>query len=478
MIKGSSITARPRLRRLWLRCAEPETGRAIFTPVSLLHLKAQVLYITGDWTRSESIYRLVLRAAELAGDSGQAATFKCHLGLVLYNLGNYDEALQLEQAAFDHDIADGNLAQAVKPLTNIGNIHKGRGDLEKALDSYNRALELAKQSNDEHDIGICLGDIGLIHWYRGENGLAMTCYLEKLAIAERMQDLYNLETTYANIGSVRLTSGDLSEAERYYRLQLDIALRIGDRASERVAYNNLCGIFENRGDFRLMLEFYTKSFKIAEEMGNRSGMRIVLGNLGTVHQQLGQFEKAEQLFRRSLALARELGDKRGTGIALCSLGVLHRKLGDMTSALRELEEAVGLLEPIRANDYLTEAQYQLALTMMVSGDRDQAGILAERCLRDASALGRDEYVYRSRLLQLELGLGADGVGMDDAAAALRSLAPPPGRPDLEAERLYLLWLATGGKPDRDAALAALHGLAGKEYDPEIIGRIARLEPAP
>jgi tetratricopeptide (TPR) repeat protein len=223
-----------------------------------------------------------------------------------------------------------------------------------------------------------------------------------------------------------------------------------------------------------MLELYGESLRIARELGTRTGERIVLGNLGSVWQHLGEHSRAEGLFRQSLALARELGDRRGSAIALLSLGTLDRKLGRNDAAVTELSEAVSLLAPIRSNDYLAEAQLQLARSLAIAGDLDRATAVARDSLELACTIGRVDLAFAAELFEAEIALAA---GRDPATVGreLMGLAVPDRQDALAGEWHYLRWRCTGAADERAAALAALSAAVAACKDPEIKARIAELK---
>lgn len=313
-----------------------------------------------EWGKLNDFLRLNEEALKLAEElRHKRAEAICTNNIGFYHLqfSNYSKALEF----FNRSL---NLVEEIgekpKPeiLNNIGIIYKHLGEFEKALDYLNRALDIDKGFGEPYYIALDLNDIG---------------------------------TTLRHMG---LISGDLKilkSALEYYQQCLELAKSI-ERGKNRLqievtVYNNMGTIFSDLNDYEKALNYFNQGYEKAVSIQEARDMGMLLNNMGIVHSNMGNYEDSTEYFLRSI----DLGNRLESGIILweayLELARNFVKQNRKVEALDKYEESINQIEKIRSQINLEEFKasymgtdkrleaYQEIISLLVSLHVDNPGQL-------------------------------------------------------------------------------------------------------
>ncbi len=227
-------------------------------------------------------------------------------------------------------------------LGNLGLACRDLGQVEKAIEYYERALAIAGEIGDRRNEGAWQGNLGIAYRNLGQVEKAIEYYERALAIAGEIGDRRGEGNRLGNLGNAYRNLGQVEKAIEYYERALVIAGEIGDRRGEGADLGNLGIAYSNLGQVEKAIEYYERALAIDMEIGDRRGEGADLGNLGNAYRDLGQVEKAIEYYERALAIAGEIGDRRNEGVWLGNLGIAYRNLGQVEKAIEYYERALAI----------------------------------------------------------------------------------------------------------------------------------------
>ena len=182
-----------------------------------------------DATKAEVLAREALEISEaidyLLG-KGDAYNI---LGLLQYYQGNYDEALRLQFLSLEAKQAVADWMKVCRTYNDIANIYAEKGDLKSAVDYYQRALDVAKETDNKRMVTKLLGNIGTIFHEQEDYENALSYYQQCLERADTA-DSYYWQTIFvieANIGYIKKNQGDLGGALAYFTSSLKWREKVG-----------------------------------------------------------------------------------------------------------------------------------------------------------------------------------------------------------------------------------------------------------
>jgi Tfp pilus assembly protein PilF len=168
---------------------------------------------------------------------------------------------------------------SIRVLAGLGHAYKDRGDLDRAVDAYARALALTPPPDQASSIHNNLGNIE-----RQEN---------KLDDAERdlrqalVLNPSNVEA-YNNLAVVLLIGGRADDAERV----LDQALAANPNVAS--TYTNLGAIYANRQELDRARQAFESAIRLDPDSGDAHN------DLGSLYRMRGERALAEREFREAL----------------------------------------------------------------------------------------------------------------------------------------------------------------------------------
>ena len=232
-----------------------------------------------------------------------------------------------------------------------GNAHFKRGEMEMAIQAYNRALQL------DPSFGRPYSNLALAYLTQGQ-------YAEAILLYEKSLELLNSDkdkaVSWNGLGNIYRCINDYENAVAAYQkaAQLDpetAGMRDGtnnpqvDQSMNRSqTWNDLGEAFFKAGTY----DKATNAFYKAIEMGPNNGWPYA--NLARIFVSQAQFEKAIALCQKSIQLLKDDKDK---AVVWNLLGNAYRKLNDYDNAVKAYQKAVMLAD--EGVNLLTRARFSL-----------------------------------------------------------------------------------------------------------------------
>ncbi len=302
----------------------------------------------GDYARAEELSLRALGTAERSGDAARLAGVLAGLGRQARLQGETDVSLAyMERALALYDQA-GERTGAARTVNNIGIAHSLRGEFDEAMRAFRRGVAVFQELGQREDVANGLNNIGIVYRRQGQLDLALEHFQQSLAVREELGDKLGMAGSHNNIALVRQNRGDFAGALESSGRALALAEELGNRDEIANVLTNMGVTYRLQGDHAPALEYYTRTLRLREELKDRGGQANVLRSLAILHELQGQPARALELAERSIALARETGLREVLADALATAGGALQVLGRLDEARRALEEAVRVVEELRA----------------------------------------------------------------------------------------------------------------------------------
>ncbi|WP_441291469.1 ATP-binding protein [Sorangium sp. KYC3313] len=416
---------------------------------------------------------LALATAPRAGSGAAAERALRALGAiepVLSTRGPFGAQLELlDRALAAAEALAADPRVVARALAARGRARRLRGQAEAALEDLERARAQAAALGAEALLSGIVTDLGVLHHGRRDMERARDHYAQALALHRALGDRRAEGRVLGNLGALHHDERREGEAAAYYEQAIAIAAEVGDGRMEGIFSTNAGLLEQERGAPAQARRRYERAAAILGEVGDLRLLAITLGNLGALHHEEGRLADARACHGRAVGLLREVGDRRSEGIALCRLGAALASVGEVAEARRAIEPADRLLAQLG-----DEPDVELA--RVASGFVDLAlAQAARRAGRGEEAAGHAG-AARRRIARAGEGSPSSASRSDDVRLLLRilerTLAALGGLPEARAEDDLLLTEGArfvrppgGGWHDlreRHAARRLLHALAEQQ----------------
>jgi len=205
-------------------------------------------------------------------------------------------------------------------INNIGYIYNSTGNTYKAIEYFNKSLNIQEEVGDKRGMALSFNNIGYIYHSKGDIPNTLIYYQKSLSIYQELEYKQGMASSFNNIGTVYDDQGDITKALEYYQKSLNIREEIKDKKGIALAFNNIGLIYQKQGDNQKSLEYYLKSLSIRKEIGDKRGIAQTFNNIGNIYYRQGNASKAIKYYQNSLNISEEVGDKYEMCTALFNLG--------------------------------------------------------------------------------------------------------------------------------------------------------------
>ena len=354
--------------------------------------------------------------------TGKSETFQgeCwtldNMGKVYSSWGQYQKALEHYEKSLEIARKIGNMSSEGVTLNNIGNVHKVWGQYEKGLEYLEKGLRIHRKVGNVKEEAVTLGNIGDVYRSWGYNQKALEQYQKCLETSRSIGDERTEVWSLGSLGLVYYDLGQYQQALECFQKSLEIARKIGAVGDEALRMNNIALVYSSWGHYQKALEYHEKALEVYRQAGNQRAEGTALNNMADVYQRLGQYQLALQYSEKSLEIKRQIGDVKGEADTLSSMGKLLASLGKTDEAMANFQKGLEIRKRIGVpthsshdligNLYLDMGDIQQAEAHIVEGAYNSS--LGRLCLLKSNFPEAKNY-YEKLLREAEQNRNADNL---------------------------------------------------------------------
>lgn len=113
------------------------------------------------------------------------------------------------------------------------------GELDDALNYYQKSLTLSKKLENKLLIASCLNNIGIIFQFKGELDQVLGFYEQSLALNKELDRKMDVALLFNNIGEIYHMKGVYEKGSNYYKKSLDLYKTLGNNLFTSLVLYNL-----------------------------------------------------------------------------------------------------------------------------------------------------------------------------------------------------------------------------------------------
>jgi acyl carrier protein len=274
------------------------------------------------------------RYREEASDFERQGVYDLRSGKLTAALDDFDQARASSRRS--HDCSGEATA-----LYMIAKAHEAKKDYLTAIDYYVEALAIQEKIRDRRQVQTASSLASAYEW-NGDVQKALTTYQHALDIGEtnRIHDLdaYILRL----IGSLYYALGDFDRALEYAQRTRKAATQAHDDRMTAQAFNLMGIAYRNLGQSDDALDALQKAYDLQVSLRDVDGQSRTLTNIGIVYDQKKRFSEAINAYEKALTLKH--GDNYGDGevITLTNIGTSYSRRGDYDKALDYFKKGLEL----------------------------------------------------------------------------------------------------------------------------------------
>ncbi|MEW6212440.1 MAG: tetratricopeptide repeat protein, partial [Acidobacteriota bacterium] len=303
----------------------------------------------GDNQKAMELYTRALPLYRQTGQRQRQSAILSNLASIYDSRGQADLARDhfKQSLAIAVEIRD-TVSQAIV-LNNLSVICQSLGRYQDALSYLRQSLPLRRANGDRAGECRTLNNFASVYSNLGDYQTALRYLTDALKIAQEEKNLDLEATTLNNYAVIHRSFGNHREAKTYLEQALPKMRAFNNPRMEAVALNNLGSVYLQLGETQRALEHLEQALKLMRNVEERHREAGTLNNLGRAYTELQQYDRAMDFFSQALELRRGIRDQVGQADSLHAIALLERKRGNLSLAQARSEEAIRIIESLRAS---------------------------------------------------------------------------------------------------------------------------------
>lgn len=271
-------------------------------------------------------YKISISEAERVDDKTGLAAALTNCGLSYKGQGDFNKALEYYERSLELDRVEGNLKSQAVNLRNIGVLHYQRGAYDQALVSFQEALKLARSIGSKQLQSTTIGNLAVINQYMGQRTLALELHEENLIVFRKLGFPRGECGVLLNIGAWRLEHGDFTEAISYFNQALEMVVKHSLKGQEPKIKVNMGQALHYQGDLNEARRILEDAINTSVENNNKLAEDYARRYLGFVLIDQGELTLAEKEFNSAREIATAVGSKASLASVKVGLGIINMLL--------------------------------------------------------------------------------------------------------------------------------------------------------
>ncbi len=253
----------------------------------------------GNDTLNYSVHyaQKALEVAKKINDSLLIARAYFGLGTVYNGKDDYEKALEnllmsykIVQDIYKNDTV-ANTQRLAFIANNVGIVYNRLGNADKALEYYNKSLNLKSRLNDSLAVANALNNIGLIYSNKREFEKARKYYEKSLEIKKKFKDKFVIAETEYNIFELLILENKYKEALDFYNV-MESNFTILDARTQLLLLNSLASIYIKLNKLNKADSVLREAIRLALKTGARKPLANSYQLLSEYYAKTGSYKKA------------------------------------------------------------------------------------------------------------------------------------------------------------------------------------------
>ncbi|MFX1294584.1 MAG: tetratricopeptide repeat protein [Promethearchaeota archaeon] len=288
-----------------------------------------------------------LALSEVHNDDNLKSYCYIQLGMGNRFKTNYSKAIEFYNKSLEITKKTGNLHDKQYCNNNLGVAYSKLGENDKALEYYHKAIEIATIREDFQLRALYLCNIATIYLNKSQLDKALEQYNKALRACEESGNIARKTLVLLGIGDIHQIKGDKETALKTYKEALKIAEEVGDLKPESWLYLRFAGFKETEGKYKEALELYKKSLNFAEQTKDKNTIISLKNSIGRIYYLQKNSSKAMEIFQEALKAMGDSGNPKTKETLLQSMGRIYDQRNNYEEALKCFNECLEIDKKIQ-----------------------------------------------------------------------------------------------------------------------------------
>ncbi len=329
----------------------------------------------------------LLEIARLQNNDAWITALYNNLGLVYFNMENFDEAVEWYRLAHDKFKAMGNDAGIIQSSNNLALIYQKKGDWLHSIELYKKSIEVMKKIGDSRGVARTYAIVAQI--YKSNNNIdhAFENYLKAEEWFKKSDDTKGLTQTYGNLGIISNSRKELAPAIKYFLKTLDGLEKVRDMRGIAQTCNNLALVYQEKGENDKAVKYFQLAIEKFKHFIDRAGLEQTYVNLALLYHKKDNYDEARKFFLLALAEQEALDDNKAVAQTLNNLGLVYQARNGWEQAVDCYRKSIKFRRITKSWEGAEQTFGNLGIALQTLGEFDEAVKAYQNALERMDQIG-------------------------------------------------------------------------------------------
>lgn len=248
-------------------------------------------------------YKELLQHKEKLGDLAGQANALYQIGVIAYEIGDYEQAKEALERAVPLYEAGNDLANVGWSVMYVGMVALKQAHYDDAIQHHTRALELAESRGDTFQAGIHLTNLARVQWRMGAYARALDTFEKSLALKKQNNDLTGQGFAHFYMALIHMDQGRVEQAETALQTCYALWEQVPNNARVISYYHQGMGLLALRREQWTAAEAaLQQALDLSEKLVLKAEIIENLSYLGRAYLGQGKLEVALEMSQRAVRL--------------------------------------------------------------------------------------------------------------------------------------------------------------------------------
>ncbi len=282
--------------------------------------------------------------------------------------GEWEQALLNFNQSEDIASIIGDKKLKARAICESGHMLEEQNEFEKAMDCFEKCLDICKEIDHLPGIGEAYRGLGRIYWRKENREKAITNYTKCLEVSESLNDLELMASTHIDLGNIYDEMYETDRAIECYNKSLDLLDECKNSCETARAYANLAITYEHLEEFDKAIKYNTKHLALAQNLNDIKLLGYGLAEMGYCFARINEFEKAREYAEKAENIATKLDNDNIMNMINKTYGLICMHEGRWDEGVDYFKMSLKYLKKLRASYQLPDSHFQLGLLYEEMGD--------------------------------------------------------------------------------------------------------------
>ena len=262
----------------------------------------------GDWDTALGNLKMAYDISERMNDPRSMSKVHYHLGVVYERKGDYSSALKNYGKTMSESVDKGDSRIIGKAYTGMGRVHAQQGKYDEAISALKNAASIFEKEGDLYELAKTYQNLGATYYFV-DLEKCLESHNRAVELADKTKNIRIKAYALSNAAEVHLKKNQEEKASEYLIKAMEIFKKIDEKVGLSVALTSMASLYRKQKNWEKSEECIEKSEEICSFYDIPYHLGDAIYEHALLHRDKGERKKAEEKLKGALNIFKKLNNE-------------------------------------------------------------------------------------------------------------------------------------------------------------------------